>query len=440
MSVGVRNAPLSYYDLSTSPDIVIQQAEQRAWDYTKDKAPLVALLNMLPKAGPWGSKKLNFGIGDYFTDVLTLSGAIADITATTEITFAAGNDFLMDGDIVHIYQGVTTGGATIHNYAFIRILARISANKYRFEIVVNNGVRFQTTATVRISTSAVPIHGDARQYLNKKGDVGVNWMQRSRDTVGKSDFENEMTLIDSSLETLVRSGFDFYAQKWSRALHTNVVGRGGKNESDEWGMTGGIPFFLNPGDVSTAPTNGIYYSSNSSYAGQNKVVNASSLSFNDLIKWMRKLTEYGGKDKIILLPDDMYELWYDLIRSNVALTRTDLRSLSLDLPYVWEANSVNLGFGNAHLVRDTTMNDAFVHIKDDVNAALIATPGKHMVALDPKFIKLRPFKNAAGRVMNMQMTSIQRINNGSVDKMEFDGMVGLEISEPRACGYFGLQI
>ena len=131
---------------------------------------------------------------------------------------------------------------------------------------------------------------------------------------------------------------------------------------------------------------------------------------------------------------------HDLIRSNVALTRTDLRSLSLDLPYVWEANTVNLGFGNAHLVRDTTMNDAFVHIKDDVNASLIATPGKHMVALDPKFIKLRPFKNAAGRVMNMQMTSIQRINNGSVDKMEFDGMVGLEISEPRACGYFGLQI
>ena len=435
-----RNAPLSYYDLSTSPDIIIQQAEQRAWDHTKDKAPLVALLNMLPKGSPSTAKKLNFGIGNYFTDILTLSAEIVDITAVTEITFAPGNDYLIDGDVVHIYQGVTTGSAAIHNYAFIRILSRVSANKYRFSIVVNNGVRFGTTATVRISTSAVPIHGDARQYLNKKGDTGVNWMQRSRDTVGKSDFEGEETLIDDSLETLVRSGFDFYAQKWSRALHTNIVGRGGVNESDEWMMTGGIPFFLNPHDNVSDPSSGVYYSSNKAFAGQNKVVASSALSFNDLIKWMRKLTEYGGKDKIILLPDDMYELWYDLIRANVALTRTDLRSLSLDLPYVWEANTVNLGFGNAHLVRDKTMNDAFVHIKDDDTNTVIATPGKHMVALDPKFLKLRPYQNKAEKIMNMHMSGIQRINNGSVDKMEFDGMVGLEITEPRACGYFGLYI
>lgn len=435
-----RNAPLSYYDMSTSPDIIIQQAEKRAWDDTKDEAPLVALLNLLPKGTPSIAKKLNFGIGNYYTDSLTLSGAIANLNAVSEITFGTGGDFLFAGDIVHIYEA---GGGNMHNYAYIRIVARITTNKYRFEIVqvsTTGTLAFSVAnAVVKLSSSAVGIHGDAREYLNKKGDIGVNWAQRSRDTVGKSDFEGEQTLLDNSMTNLVRMGWKFYAQKWSRALHTNLVARGGANENDEWMMTGGIPYFLNPGDLTFADTAGKRTAAHATFQGVNKVVESASLSYNDLIVWMKDLTLYGGKDKIVLLPDDMYQLFYDLIRSNVALTRTDLRSLSLDLPYVWEAQSVNMGFGNLHLVRDKTMNDAYIKIADDTTTSRFATPGKHMVALDPKFLRLRPYKNDAGKVMDMHMSGIQRVNNGSVDKMEFDGMVGLEITEPRACGYFGLK-
>jgi len=436
MTTIARNAPLSYYDLNTSPDIIVQQSYMKMWDVTKDEAPFVALLNMLPAHPGRNTKKMNFAVGDYFQQALTLSAAVVPNT-DTDITFTSTGDFLYEGDLVYLFLTASK------LYSLIRIGSRISAGRYYFTVMATNdaGTTSFTTAgtTCKLSSSSVSWHGDARPFNDKKGDVAYNWAQRMRDTVGKSDYDEINTLVDNTMQGLTRRGWKFFNKKLETALLTNMIARGGVNETGEFGITGGLPYFLNPHDAIYSDDAGIRTVGHETIQGQNKVVKASTFTFADIRNWMRYLTEYGGKDKIAIVPDNMYEMFYSLIESNVSVTRTDLKLIAPELPYAWEVNRANFGFGNLFLLRDKSLNDTPMVVKDDTDNTIIADVDKWFVAVDKDYIGMAPYINAKGKSGAPHISSIDRINNDSVEKVEFEAAFSLEVTEPRAMGYFGLD-
>lgn len=436
--MGGINTAITYYDNATDPSIIIEQAYNRMWGFTKDEAPLLTLLNTLPRIEPTEEKKCNFAIGDYYQQALTLASAVVPNTAT-EITFTSTGDFLFADDIVRLFLTASK------LYATLRITSKVAGEvgKYRFKVLSTNDTgttSFTASGTnVKLQSSAVSWHGDARQYLNKKGDIGINWAQRSRDTVGKSDFEEKNTLADNSREGVVKRGWQFYNNKLETSLFTMDISRGGVNEADEYSLRGGLPYFLNPHDATFSETNGVRTIAHKTFWGQNKVVKASAFTFKDLRNWFQKITQYGRKDKILLLNDTMYELFYELIENNVGIQRADLNIIAPELPFVWETNRANFGFGTAYLMRCTNANDIEMVVKDDTNAAIVCDPLKWMVAIDLDHIGIRPYVNNKGVGGTPHIAEIATINNGSVDKIEFDSAFSLVITEPRAMGYFGLD-
>lgn len=430
-----RNDALTFYDLSTSPDIVRKIVQKRAWDDTKDKSPLFSFLELLPDAGGRQSKRLMFGIGNYFGTSFSLAANFTSNTSAS-IQFNTGADHLYQGDIVNLYH------TTDDEYCQIRIDERLAANQYSFTVIdTDNGATTYVAANTlcKFASSSVNLHGDARPFLNKKGELGTNWVQRMRDTIGKSDYSSEDTVIEDSTEHLVRMAHEYFAEKMSIMYYTNRVSLGSRDTSDEYLMGGGLPYFYNPHDATYALSSGKQTMANANFSGVNKVVNGSEFSLRNLIDWMCDLTFYGGKEKFFLCSDFMLKMMIDLVRSTIGIQRTDLSSINLNLPYSWDVQTASLIFGNAHFLRDTSLNSIPMLIKDDTDNTIISDPLKYIVAVDPKHIKRVPYINRQGKVCVPGMSEVARINNSSIDKMEFDATVGLEIDEPRSGGYFGIS-
>jgi hypothetical protein len=101
-------------------------------------------------------------------------------------------------------------------------------------------------------------------------------------------------------------------------------------------------------------------------------------------------------------------------------------------------NTMSLGFGKAHLMRSKALNDVRMLIKDSTTPGTTSN-GQHMIiAVDPAHIGKRAYIDKNGKTKNADMSEIARINNGSIDKTEFDGMGGLEVNEPRSGGFFSI--
>ena len=431
------NTPYTYYDLSNDPNIISQDAELKLWGNTKDKSPLTALLANLPKGKPQRLKRINFAIGDYFPKTLTLSAAVNPSTAS-QITFTSTGDFLFKGDVLYLFHNTVTD-----NWAQIRILGKDSGTTYNFELISTSGSASFTTAltSVLIVSSAVGIHNDAREYLNKKGDIGWNWAQRSRDTVGKSDFEDDNTFIENGLAHLIQLGYEFYGEKRELAYFTNMAAKGGANENDEWNLAGGLPYFLDPHGVTFGDTAGIRNRAceNDDFVGQNLVVDGTTFTYKNLREWGYKLGDFGKKNKMLFAGDTMYELMYQLLEDNVGIQNVNYQDIMPAFPVNWVVQKAQVGPCTFFLVRDTAINGMPMMVKNNVTAdVLTADPNKWMVALDMLHVRETPYVNNKGVIKNPTMREIDRINNGSVDKMEFDSMGCLTIDEPRSCGYFGI--
>ncbi len=437
--MGYRNEAQTYYEMSNSPDIVNEIVRKKAWGFTKDDAPFVSFLEQLPELEPIQSKKLNFAIGNYYQTSATLGATFNSMTAST-ITFASDYDFFLEGDILRLFDTGDNIDTTI------RITSRITAAQYNCVVLNTNDTGGGTAMAIadtliNVLNSSVNIHGDARQFLNKKGEIGSNWMQRSRDTVGKSDFSGEDVIIDDSMEGLVRMGWRFFAEKDELKLLTQNFALGGQSTSDEFLISGGLPYFYNPAQIaySVSATTGVRTAAAENFTGVNKVVSGTEFTMSDLRNWMCDLTEYGTKDKLFIVNDDTYKMVYDLVEKNVGIQRTDLRSLDLGLADAWEVNTLSLGFGRAHLLRSKALNNVRMVIKDADSPDTLYSNGEYMIcAVDPYHVGRRAYVDRNNNVRRTDMTSVERINNGSIDKMEFDGMTGLEINEPRSGGYFSI--
>jgi len=432
-----RNTPQTFYDQNTDPNILNEIIRKKAWGFTKDEAPFVSFIESLPALEAVKSKKLGYAIGDYFSTKATLGATFNSMTATS-ITFAASYDFFFEGDIIRLYDTVTDFTA------IIRLGTRISAAKYNCTVLTTSdtgaGTAMLVAATtfINVLNSSVNIHGDARPYNNKKGNIGRNWMQRSRDTVGDSDFAGEDFLIDNSKASLIQRAWKYYAKKEELKLLTQDFAFGGIDTSDEFMMSGGLPFFYNPANVAHTDVAGFRSTSADGFNGVNKVVSGTEFTLSDLRNWMCDLTAYGTKNKLFITNDDSYKMIYDLAEKSIGIERTDLRDLDIGLADVNMVNTLSLGFGKAHLMRSKALNDVRMLIKDSTTPGTTSNGQYMIIAVDPAHIGKRAYIDKNGKTKNADMSEIARINHGSIDKTEFDGMGGLEVNEPRSGGFFSI--
>jgi formylglycine-generating enzyme required for sulfatase activity len=82
--------------------------------------------------------------------------------------------------------------------------------------------------------------------------------------------------------------------------------------SDEFMMSGGLPFFYNPANVAHTDAAGYRTTSADGFNGVNKVVSGTEFTLSDLRNWMCDLTAYGTKNKLFITNDDSYKMIYDL--------------------------------------------------------------------------------------------------------------------------------
>lgn len=433
------NVPFSRYSLTTSPDIVMPNVVKTAWDDTREEASLIAFANMVEGKGKFGarkSKKVSFAVGDYFQPEATLLSAITEVA--TEITFT--EDRFFEGDVVYMYD------STAKKYLYGRVKTKLGTARFEFEVLSTNGSSTTfaaATTTIKLLNSSVPNDGKARPFLNKKGDLGWNYMQRGRDTVGVGQAETaEDFIIEHNLESLVRKAFRYYAKKKNLALFFNMIAKAGKNETYDNQIAGGIPYFLNPHDAAYSDgtsSTGIrtLSCSDTTFTGYNRVHSGTNWSYQTIREWLAQLVKFGGKDKICTLSMSNFLMLVNLLEAQVTVTDKNLQNLVPSMPSPWNMPMADFGVGRLWFMVDRSIDGAYMAIKDDVNASLVATPDKWMLAIDPNHIGSAPLI-MNGKVMSSHIAPIDATDNDSIDRVEFDSFDTIVIDEPRACGYLGL--
>lgn len=429
------NDTLNRYTLGTSPNIIIEQSVKQAWDDTKDHNSLLSFIHMISgkqKFGPKKAKKLHFGIGDYFSTSAALSVAFAH--NATQITLTENRFFT--GDVLRLWD---TTAPNANKYALIRLGSQVGDTpKFNCTVLQTNSTGTFATATTQVIVlhSAVSNDGKARPYLNKKGDLGLNWMQRGRDTVGMGKAEqSEDFIIDHSMETLVQKAWRFYILKKNLALYFNSVARGGVNETNEWQLSGGLPYFFNPTSAAFSESGGIRNKAAESFGGVNKVISGTNFTYSGLRQWFYDMTLYGSKNKVVTMPYATYDRFIELLKNNVQVTDKDLKMLVPSMPSPWLVPTVELGGAMVHIMVDRSIDGSYMPITVGSDTA---DPDKWMVAIDPEHIAYVPLI-MKDKVMTPHLAYIDSIENDSVETAEYDSFDGLVIDEPRSGGYCGLK-
>ena len=426
------NNPISYYDLRNSPDIIVDASRKRTWADTRYKAPFVSLLEMLNNRAtlnsPSNSKKCIVGVGDYHATVASLSTAFVRNTSTT---IHLDEDRFFEGDVIKLFE------TDSHKYLDAVLTTKTGSATWQYTELATNAASdtFSTANTVvHILSPAVPWDGKARPYLNKKGDTLFNWAQRVRDSIGLGKAEQSETfLVEHDMVSLTRKGFEMYAEKWDKALMGNMVARGGANEQNGWGLTGGLPFFYNPHGTTLSDSGGIRTLAHGSRWGKNKVVSASNWSFNDFHNWALDLSLHGSHDKVILISPANYLRVKEALADEVAITRGDLSTFVPGMD-AWNIPKAEMEFCNFWFLINANMTGMPAHISQ---GGVTSDFDKYMIAVDPKHVGFPPYI-MKGKVMESHTVPIAPVDNDSVERVEFDSFKALVIDEPLSGGYLGL--
>jgi len=425
------NTPFSRYALSTDPNIIVDQSVKQAWDDTRDKNPFMSFLHMLEgktKYGPKKTKKIFFGIGDYFSTAATLSVVLAYNATEMKLT----EDRFFAGDFFYLYDTASA------KFANVRINNVIAAGHYGITVLVTDAVAtFPTaTTTVTLMNSAVPNDGKARPFLGKKGDLGLNYMQRGRDTVGMGKAEAaEQFIIEHDLPSLTRKAFEFYAEKKELSAFFNFVARGTQNENYGYNITGGCPYFYNPAGIAFADGSvGVRTMASEDFSGTNKVISSANFTYSGLRSWLYDMTLHGSMDKVINLSGATFELLVQLLEKQITVTDKDLRMLVPSMPSPWKIPMIDFGTARAWFMVNRSLDGKYMPI---TVGGVTSDPDKWMLANDPNHIGYVPL-DMAGKVMTPHIANITPVDNDSVEKVEYDSFDTLVIDEPRSGGYLGL--
>lgn len=440
------NDTISRYSYANSPDIIIEQATRRLWGMSKDEAGLVSTLNLLQARGKFGfnshaSKKVNFAIGEYPTENLTLA---ASFTSASDSSIRVTTDRLFSGDVLVLRENISS----TEEWAVVKITSTAGAPNYTYSCTVishSTGV-FTTSARVELSASAVDYDGPARSFLNIKGDVGHNYMQRSRDTVGKGLLERtELTLAENSLEHVVTLAMKSYLKKIDKQIHQSPVAFQTGSSATDYGYAGGLSYFFNPHDATYSDSSGVrtlaaYDAVNNGYVGVNKVVSGTTIDTSDLRRWMSDLTKYGSKEKFVALSPLMMQLVYDSLENTVGF-RADTPAPNIFLPefaHAFNMPSYETGFGRIYFVVDRSMTGMRQHIIDDGDGSTTANGLYWMVAIDPMHTGMVYLNAEGGGTMTPKIKMVEKERNNSIEEIEIDSAWSLIIDDPRTGGYFGI--
>lgn len=432
----VNGSGYSRYGLSTDPNIIVEQCVKKAWDDTRDKNPFMSILHMMErkgtKYGPRKSKKIVFGIGDYFKTAATLAAAMAYNATTITLTY----DRFFAGDMFYLYDTATG------KYANVRLTGQVAGAKYNCVVTstsATSGSFATATTTVKVLHSSVPNDGKARSPLSAKGNVGLNWMQRGRDTVGMGQAEqSEEFIIDHSIEGLTRKGFEFYAEKknLSAYLMFNAKGNADVDSNYENQLAGGLPYFYNPHGATFAEASGYrnLACSDSEFVGTNKVISGSTFDYANMRKWLYDMTKNGSKDKIVMLGGDTFLELVSVLSDSVAVYQKDLKMLIPSMPSPWVIPMMDFGVARVWFVLDRSIDGLYTPI---TVSGVTADSSKWMVAVDPMHLGYVPLV-MKGKVMTPHISNIAAVDNDSFERVEFDSFDTLIIDEPRSGGYLGL--
>jgi len=446
MATQIKNGEVfQLYDLSTSPDILERQTFSKKWAHLKNHARNIASLRMIENSSRIGATqtaKIEWGIGDPFSESETLVANLAYNATTIDLTYGhhqAQDMFFVYDPAIPAWAVVrlgtlvgTVGGGYRYNCSILKYITTTPTFSY-------------TTSVVVKTAAAVKFADQAREYLNAKGDIGQNIIQRSRTTYGKSIIEQSVpSLIDNTLEHLVLLGYEHEARKLNKALFTNTVaiGLGSSTQAGyDYGVMGGFPYFFNPHDATFSDSNGVRTAACDGYYGVNRVFATSggAITYDALLEWAEELSEVGGDDRFLVMSPYMYRKLLTALQNQIVIEREDYSQVVPTFADAWVMNKIDLGFLRFWLIVDRGISGIPMLVKDDENASVVADPYNWMVAHDPSLTHFLPQKTKDGVVHDMRTVSVETTNNDDIEKIEIEYAYSLGIIDPRSGGFFGTK-
>lgn len=442
------------YDLHTSPDIIQKQSLGKKWGHLKNHARSVASLRMLnsrSRMPAQDASEIHWAVGDPFSETEALKVDFVYTDSTIVLT----NDYHQSQDVFYLF-GNTAGSGSTKAKALVRLGTKVGATatgyRYNVEVLAYDGTTptFPYSATVNTAVvvkvmAAVKYADQAREYLNAKGDLAKNIMQRSRTTYGKSLVEqSQPSLVDTTLEHLTMLGYEHEARKLNKALFTNdvAIGLGSSTQKgNDYGLAGFFPYHFNPHKATFADSAGVRTAAADGYYGINRVFSTTggAISYDDILTWLSELAEYGGPNRMVFLSPYMYRKMMTALQNRVAITVSDYAQVAPTFADVWNLPVAQFGFMNLWFVVDQGLTGVPQTLKDDDDPTLIADANNWMVAFDPEQTFMTPQRTKDGVTHEMRVIEVSTTNNDDIDKIEIESIYSFGITDPRTGGYFGTK-
>jgi len=417
---------------SLSNDIQ-RQSINTAWDSIRDHATTAVTLEKISQGSISDSKMIEFALGDYLAETATLGAAFnsggSSITLTEQRYFT--------GDMLWFQESSTT-------YALVRLTNDGNGSGVYSCTVLDGDGELSSGTVGQMAAPGVDLHGEARDFLNVTGDLGKQYFQRMRETIGKSYFETaEHFLVDNSLDGLVRKAFRSFYRKLNHSLFTNTVASGRRATGTDFQIFGGFPYFFNSKNATFSEANGIRTLAANGYYGKNKVDTGTTLDFMNILNWVEELVEYGNKDKFVTLSPAMYIKFLQAVKSEITVMNSSFAQFVPSFANAWEVPVADFGFGRLHLFVDRGLTGMKQIVTDGSNTA---NSLDWMVAYDPEYTRMETLNITGNQYTSADETGVQEVrirpvtntNNPTLKKIEFDGTKALVINDPRTGGYYGI--
>ena len=442
----------TFADLGNDPNLIAQQIALTRWGIIKQNArSLAALRNLKQNGGPVSrvlGNEIQWAIGDGFNDIDSLQANFA--YNATKIRLGLSHH--KPDDVFSIY-GDTAGSGTTPAKALVRLTGKglfISTGIYEYPCEVLHVIGTAPTflystshaATVAKLAASVPFANQAREMTNLSPDLAKNKVQRNRDTVGKSRNEQStLTLVDNSMENLVRLKVDEQGRLWDRSIFFNDVAKGVQTATqggENSGLFGGLPYMFNPHDAAFSEANQIRTMAADGYAGYNRVFSSSGgvLTRSNLRSWVSGME--GGTDKLVFLSRSMFSKLADSLQDEVQITRQDFSAFAVPEVNAWTLPAVDLSFARLFFIVDDVLRGAGQLVKDDEDNSIIGDPLDWMVAVDPLHTFLVP-QEENGVAKDLIVRPVSTTNNSDYDMTEIDAAYTLLMSDMRTGGYCAIH-